>query len=225
MSTLKQAWFFDFDGVVVDTSLAKADLFVELLPELAPEQASQVREYCLVEGGVPRREKFVYIFREILNQPLAKDQLNALVDRFTDRVLGRVLKAPFLPGVLPVINSPRTNLHRYIISGTPHAEMSAICIHREISQFFDAICGSPRGKADWIEHWLTEHDLPREHAVMIGDSKTDWQAAKDTGIAFLGVDFHGLEILPDNEVIVPDLNDLETFIAKAQTVNQPEFVS
>ena len=60
---------------------------------------------------------------------------------------------------------------------------------------------------------------------MIGDSKTDWQAAKDTGIAFLGVDFHGLEILPDNEVIVPDLNDLETFIAKAQTVNQPEFVS
>ena len=49
---------------------------------------------------------------------------------------------------------------------------------------------------------------------MIGDSLTDWQAAQDTGIAFLGIDAHDLEILPDSETVFPDLRQLKSKIAR-----------
>jgi phosphoglycolate phosphatase len=209
-----QAWFLDFDGVLLDTAIIKAQLFVDLLPGLTPTQAEATMEFCLAEGGMPRREKFIHIHRHLLNAPLAAAQLETLVKKYTERVLSRVLKAPFLPGAMEAITSPNEGTLRFVISGTPHDEINAICKHLKIRRHFERIVGSPTSKPDWIERILNHYKLDPRQAVMIGDSLTDWQAAQDTGIAFLGIDVHDLEILPASETIFPDLRQLKSKIAR-----------
>ena len=209
----KQAWFFDFDGVLLDTALIKAQLFVDLLPGLTSTQGEATLDFCLAEGGMPRREKFAHIHRHILNTPLAAAQLESLVKKYTECVLSQVLKAPFLPGAMEVITSPNGGTLRFVVSGTPQGEINAICNHLKISRYFERIVGSPTSKPDWIGKILNHYGLDSRHAVMIGDSLTDWQAARDKGIAFLGIDAHDLEILPASETVFPDLHNLKSKIA------------
>ena len=215
MSKFQQARFFDFDGVLADTSLAKAELFISLLHNLSAEETEAVQLYCLEEGGIPRTEKFVHIFREILKRPLPESNLNDLVAQFTELVVDSVLAAPHVPGAYEAISQSPNSQIQFVISGTPHQEMISICDARKISRFFSAVCGSPRTKTDWIEKIISEHNLVREQAVMIGDSMTDLKAARETEIAFLGVDQHGLNILPSSEIIVSDLSNLDASIEKA----------
>ena len=209
-----QAWFFDFDGVLLDTAIIKAQLFVELLPGLTPTQTEATVDFCLTEGGMPRREKFIHIHRHILNTPLTAAGLEALVKKYTERVLSRVLKASFLPGAMEAITSPNEGALRFVISGTPHDEINAICNHLKISRHFERIVGSPTSKQDWIGKILNNYGLGSRQAVMIGDSLTDWQASQDTGIAFLGIDAHDLEILPDSETVFQDLHQLKSKIVR-----------
>ena len=209
-----QAWFFDFDGVLLDTAIIKAQLFVDLLPGLTPTQAEATMDFCLAEGGMPRHEKFIHIHRHLLNTPLTAARLEALVEKYTERVLSRVLKAPFLSGAMEAITSPNEGTLRFVISGTPHDEINAICKHLKIRRHFERVVGSPTSKPDWIGKILDHYGLNPRQAVMIGDSLTDWQAAQDTGIAFLGIDAHDLEILPASETIFPDLRQLKSKIAR-----------
>ena len=208
------AWFFDFDGVLLDTAIIKAQLFVDLLPGLTPTQAEATMDFCLAEGGMPRREKFIHIHRHLLNTPLTATRLEALVEKYTERVLSRVLKAPFLPGAMEAITSPNEGTLRFVISGTPHDEINAICKHLKIRRHFERVVGSPNSKPNWIGKILNHHGLDSRQAVMIGDSLPDWQAAQDTGIAFLGIDAHDLEILPASETVFPDLRQLKSKIAR-----------
>ena len=171
-------------------------------------------DFCLTEGGMPRREKFIHIHRHILNTPLTAAWLEALVKKYTERVLSRVLKASFLPGAMEAITSPNEGTLRFVISGTPHDEINVICNRLKIRRHFERVVGSPNSKRNWIGEILNHYGLDSRQAVMIGDSLTDWQAAQDTGIAFLGIDAHDLEILPDSETVFPDLRQLKSKIAR-----------
>ena len=44
--------------------------------------------------------------RHLLNTPLTAARLEALVEKYTERVLSRLLKPPYLPGALAAITSP-----------------------------------------------------------------------------------------------------------------------
>ena len=77
----QQAWFFDFDGVLAVTAIIKAELFIELLSDLTPKETQSILDYCIREGGVPRREKFIHIYKELLNRPLEDASLKNLCNK------------------------------------------------------------------------------------------------------------------------------------------------
>ena len=204
----QQAWFFDFDGVLADTAIIKAELFIELLSDLTPKETQSILDYCIREGGVPRREKFIHIYRELLNRPLDEDSLENLCVEFTKKVVGRVLNSPLAPGVLDTLENLPKSVKAFVISGTPHSEINFICDEMGIAQYFESVCGSPQCKPDWILNLLSQYSIAAEDAWMIGDSMTDLNAASLTGVGFIGVDIHQLGHLPQTQVILPNLSPL-----------------
>ena len=208
-NSIQQAWFFDFDGVLTDTALIKAELFVELLDDLSPEETQAVLSYCLREGGVPRRGKFIHIHQQLLNRALTAECLENLCSEYTKKVVDRVLHAPLVPGALNTLEHLPETVKAFVISGTPHSEINSLCRDMGITQHFESICGSPRSKPEWILDLLNQHSISSENAWMIGDSITDLNAARLTGLGFVGVDIHQLGYLPEAEIVLPDLSPLQ----------------
>jgi len=205
----QQAWFFDFDGVLADTALIKAELFVELLRDLTPKETQSILVYCLREGGVPRREKFIHIHKELLKRTLNDKSLENLCNEYTKNVVDRVLHAPLAPGALKTLEHLPKTVKAFVISGTPHIEINSLCREMGITQYFESICGSPRSKPEWILDLMSQHTISAKNARMIGDSITDLNAARLTGLEFVGVDIHQLGYLPDDEIVLPDLYPLQ----------------
>ena len=210
----QQAWFFDFDGVLADTAIIKAELFIELLNDLTPKQTQSILDYCIREGGVPRREKFIHIHRELLDRPLDQKTLANLCDEFTKKVVGRVLKAPLVHGAQDTLENLPKSVKAFVISGTPHSEINFICEKMEITRFFESVCGSPRSKSDWILNLLSQYSIAQQDAWMIGDSMTDLNAARLTSVGFIGVDVHQLGYLPQAHLALPNLSPLMECLTK-----------
>ena len=208
-NSTQQAWFFDFDGVLADTALIKAEIFVELLNDLTPKETQSILSYCLREGGVPRREKFIYIHKELLKRTLNDNSLEDLCNEYTKKVVDRVLDTPLTPGTLNTLEDLPESVKAFVVSGTPHSEINFLCDEMGIAQYFKSVCGSPRPKSDWILDLLNQHSIATENAWMIGDSMTDLNAARSTGLGFVGVDIHQLGYLPETQVILPNLSPLK----------------
>tara|TARA_B100001123_G_scaffold295559_1_gene329551 strand:- start:1473 stop:2150 length:678 start_codon:yes stop_codon:yes gene_type:complete len=204
----QQAWFFDFDGVLADTAIIKAELFIELLNDLTPKETQSILDYCIREGGVPRREKFIHIYKELLNRPFNDASIENLCNEFTKKIVGHVLDSPLVPGALDTLENLPKSVKAFVISGTPHSEINFICDEMDITQYFESVCGSPQSKSDWILNLLSQYSIPRKDAWMIGDSMTDLNAARLTSVGFVGVDVHQLGYLPQTQMILPNLSPL-----------------
>tara|TARA_Y100000310_G_scaffold313299_1_gene361502 strand:- start:863 stop:1495 length:633 start_codon:yes stop_codon:yes gene_type:complete len=183
-----QAVFFDFDGVIVDSVPTKGEAFAELFREFGPEIEKKVVEYHFANGGISREEKFKYFFKEFLRKPLTQNHLTQLCQQFSDLVLEKVITAPFLPGVLDALEQlKKDNTSSFVVSGTPQDEIRYIVEQRDLSKYFQGVYGSPRKKGEIIKELLDENNLSQRKCLFIGDSLSDYEGAKETGVFFLGI--------------------------------------
>ena len=54
-----------------------------------------------------------------------------------------------------------------------------------MDSFFHAVFGSPKVKGLLLNELMGSYGLKNNEVVFVGDSVTDWQAAKSTGIQFI----------------------------------------
>jgi beta-phosphoglucomutase-like phosphatase (HAD superfamily) len=80
-------FFFDFDGVILDSVNVKSEAFATLFREFGADIEEKVVAYHLRYGGVSRVEKFRYYYRELLMQPLDDAELKRLCARFSELVV------------------------------------------------------------------------------------------------------------------------------------------
>ena len=73
-----------------------------------------------------------------------------------------------------------------VASATPTEELRAIIAERGITDWFDAVEGSPALKGDIISSFLDERGVAQERAVMVGDQFSDLDAAETAGVPFVG---------------------------------------
>ena len=183
-----RAVFFDFDGVIVDSVPTKGEAFAESFREFGSEIKQKVVEYHYDNGGVSREEKFKYFFKEFLCKPLTQSHLTQLCQQFSDLVLEKVITAPYLPGVLDALEQlKKDNTSSFIVSGTPQDEIRYIVEQRDLSKYFQGVYGSPRKKGEIIKELLNENNLSPRKCLFIGDSLSDYEGAKETGVFFLGI--------------------------------------
>jgi phosphoglycolate phosphatase-like HAD superfamily hydrolase len=182
-----KAIIFDFDGVILESGNIKTEAFLELFSAY-PQHREAILNYHLANLGLSRFDKFDWIYRELLGQPLGEIECAKLGDSFSAIVLDKVLNCSFVPGALETLQALRGQLPMFVASGTPQAELDLIVERRGLAQYFDRVWGSPSKKAQIIEQVLGEYHLPREQVLFIGDGSSDYEAASKAGILFVARD-------------------------------------
>ena len=182
-----RAIIFDFDGVIVDSVGIKEKAFQEIYKPFGKEVVEKVIQHHYENGGVSRFEKIKFYHKYFLEMELNNQELKDITDQFSMLVLDKVVASPYIPGSDDFINNYYNKYLFFISSATPELEINKICIRRGINKKFKGIYGSPKTKSMHVESILHNWNLNRDEVLFIGDSLSDYEAAKKFGLHFLPV--------------------------------------
>ena len=183
-----QAVFLDFDGVIIDSVDIKTEAFAEMFRQYGPDIEAKVVEYHLAHGGVSRFEKFKYYYERLLHKSIDEDQLQQLGNQFSELVLIKVLEAPFVDGAFETLMKLKAlNIPTYLVTGTPQEEIQYILKKRGLEDFFSGVYGAPRKKVHIVNSVINQSHYSPDACLYIGDALTDFSAAQQNGLYFLGI--------------------------------------
>jgi len=183
-----KAFFFDFDGVIADTVNIKTQAFGELFREHGRDISAKVMEHHRNNGGVSRYEKFRHYYKYLLKKPINAALINKLDKGYSRLVFSQVVKAAAIKGAEKFISGlKRQGKDSFVISATPQQEIRKIVRARRLAHFFRDTVGSPRNKTENLRRLLKKYRIDPKEAVYFGDAKSDYEAAKDAGVDFVGV--------------------------------------
>lgn len=181
----KLSIFYDFDGVIKDSTSVKTEAFYKLYKPYGEEIAEKVKQHHIENGGVSRFEKFKIYHQSFLGQTINEKQITDLANQFSDLVKQAVINSPYVPGALDAIKSLSQKVNQYIITGTPQKEMEEVLNALELSPYFVEVCGSPTNKIEWSDYLINKYHLDPNHIFFIGDALTDYEAAKHHQLHFI----------------------------------------
>lgn len=186
-STL-QAVFFDFDGVIVDTTAIKVQAFATLFAAYGTAVQEAVIRYHLQNGGMPRHEKLRHCFASFAKHSLSEEALAHAGATFSGLVMAEVVAAPLIAGALHTLQQlQEAGIPAFVLSGTPVDEMQMIVLQKGLAAYFKEVHGSPQTKPILVDDILLRYGLSPQHCLFIGDALADYQAALKTGLRFLGI--------------------------------------
>lgn len=177
---------FDCDGVILESVDAKTDAFAQVAEVYGEEARDRLTLFHRMHGGVSRREKFDWLFREVLGREITPDEMEQLCARFVTYALDNVLNAPLVPGILDVLDRWKGRVPMYVCSGTPQDELVTILERRNLAHYFTGISGTPPAKAELLKAIVRKAGVDPADAVMVGDASTDRLAAEAAETRFYG---------------------------------------
>lgn len=182
------AIFFDFDGVILDSVDIKTRAFAEIFKQYGPDIESKVIEYHEKNGGVSRYDKFEYYYKYLLERDISQKEIDLLSKQFESLVLEKVIAAPFIRGALETLNELKNKaVNSFVVSGTPDKEIKHIINCRDLTKYFIEVHGSPRTKGEILNEIFCRYNYTSDKCLFIGDAMSDYSAAKDAEIKFLGI--------------------------------------
>ena len=209
-------WFFDFDGVVVDSVGVKTEAFRILFEPYGSEILAQVLEHHRLNGGISRIDKIQYSHTHFVGTPLTESELANWGRKYSALVVDRVIEAPWIRGAREFLLERQGRCRIFLISGTPEDELKQVVEARGITRYFDEILGSPIRKPAHIRALLSAYRLQPHSCVYVGDALTDYYAARETGLHFLGI--QGDVQLPEDARVLPDCGGLQRAAAEIFSV-------
>lgn len=203
------AVFFDFDGVICDSVDVKTEAFDRLYADFDDDVRRMVREYHLHHGGVSRYEKIRHFERTIHGQAADDATVDRKAEEFAALVVDAVVDSPYIAGAREALERLKGVCPLFVVSGTPQEELRRIVERRGLTEYFDGVYGSPTTKSDIVAGLLVERGLAAQSTVMVGDAITDFDAARDNGVPFVGVVGRGHDSpFPPDTSVVGDLTEL-----------------
>lgn len=207
------AIFFDFDGVIVESVDVKGWAFGKLFEEF-PQYVRQIVAFHHANGGMSRYDKFRFIFKDILRQPLSKEKFDELCRQFSTLVYQRVLECDFVPGALEFLKKYRAAFPMFVVSGTPHKEINGIVSDRGLTCYFKGVFGSPTSKVDWVRQIVREDGVNPRQSLFVGDALSDYEAALENNIEFVARVTENVDVFKGKKVgsYIDDLFQLEKLL-------------
>lgn len=155
-----------------------------MFPEAPKNILEKIKSHHLVYGGISRLEK-IPIYLDWVGIKPTNQVVSEYLDQFANLVVQKVISSPWVPGVEQVLGLKQNQQKFVIVTGTPQTEIEEILMQLKINSIFDRIFGAPTQKSKAIKWALQNYNIKMEDSLLIGDSKTDWFAAEETGIQFL----------------------------------------
>lgn len=205
------AIFFDFDGVLVDSTKTKTNAYRDLFGQSHPAIVSDIMEHHRQHGGISRVEKIKYAFRHLIDAPYSEKQVAEYAQRYSELVFERVIRANWVPGAESFVHKYYQTIPLFIISGTPEDELLEVVQRRSMTPYFKEILGSPIQKPEHIRSLLKRYNLEADNCFFIGDALTDYYAAKETRVPFIGI--YSEITFPEGTTVLSDCTNLaETMV-------------
>ena len=178
-----KTWFFDCDGVLLDSNQLKSGSFYEVALPYGKENAQALVEYNKRLGGVTRFEKFRYFFETILEKKTFEKELEDALSNFSALVCEKLISCPETSGVRAFLDSLPRDTKKYVVSGGAQAEIQYVFQRRSLDAYFDGIYGSPDSKEVIMNNRVKSPDMEYS-AVFIGDSRYDYEISSKFNIDF-----------------------------------------
>lgn len=208
-----QAIIFDFDGVIVDSVAVKSQAFAELYRPYGEEIMEKVVAYHLAYGGLSRYKKIRYFHQTYLGREVGDTELAQLGAEFSRLVLDEVLQASYIEGAREFLEKFHNLMDFYVCTGTPENEILEIVDRRDLKRFFKQVYGSPTLKPAIIRRILDENNYKPENVLFVGDATTDFAAAEETGLPFVGIKSPAITF-PDGTLVLENLHQLRKVVER-----------
>lgn len=176
--------FWDFDGVIKESLTVKARAFEQLFLPYGRAVADRVRLHHAAHGGVSRYHKLP-LYLGWAGEPATADQVRDFCERFSTLVRQAVIDAAWVPGVREYLVAHHARQYFVLITATPQDEIQQIVHASGIGHCFREVHGAPTAKAVAIRQVLFRGSNRPPHALVIGDSETDLEAATANHVPFV----------------------------------------
>lgn len=181
-----RAVILDFDGVLAESNGEKDAAFEEFF-SLYPEHSEAMREYHQAHYTSSRVQKFAYYAEKLMGRPGDLALLDRMGQEFSQRVVDRVINCPEVPGASSFLAEFSRIVPLYISSVTPQEELKHIIRARRIDAYIKEAFGNPpHTKVVAAEMILKREGLDPQEVIFVGDSTSDYDAAQQVGLPFLG---------------------------------------
>lgn len=177
---------FDCDGVILESVDAKTMAFARICDEIDSRHTDDFVAYTTLHGGVSRFEKFSWLIRRIHDRDITEAESAAMGEKFIRYCHESVRNSPLVPGFEETAKQWQDRVPLYVASGAPHYELGDILRRRGLDKYFAGIYGTPPAKAALLLNAVRDAGAAPTETVMIGDSKTDLDAALIVGTRFYG---------------------------------------
>jgi len=195
----------------VESAEIKTEAFGQIF-SIFPDKVHEIVEYHKRNMGISRYVKFRYFYENILGKELFHGEEMELGEKFSQMVLEKILKAPFVGGALDFLDKYHKKIPLFIASGTPNGELQHIIMERGISRYFKEIHGTPRKKKEIVLDILLRYSLSAPEVVFVGDAESDLKASRETGVRFIARISPGNDDLLDCSQKIKDLYALGKMI-------------
>jgi len=176
--------FWDFDGVIKDSVEVKSDAFELLFLPFGEKVAKKVRQHHEENCGMSRFEK-IPIYLAWAGQESTNRIEDQYANKFSQLVKQKIIGSAWVDGIKEYLQENYHKQQFFLITATPQLEIEYILDQLKIKSYFQKIIGSPTNKGEAIEGLLKEYDINPVHAIMVGDSTSDHEAAESNHVAFV----------------------------------------
>lgn len=185
-----QCVFWDFDGVIKDSVAVKTEAYRLVMAPYGTKLQERVVAHHQAQGGMSRFEK-IPLYLEWAGVEANGRLIQDYCDRFASLVIDEVVGSRWAGGVYDFLMANRRKQQFVLVTATPDDEIRVILDRLKIADCFVCISGAPTTKADAMWVFLQKQKIPVGHAIMIGDTQNDLNAAKEVGCIFLQCDLTG----------------------------------
>jgi len=176
--------FFDFDGTIKESESIKSDAFYELFLDFGDDIAIRVVSHHENNTGVSRFIKLP-IYIKWAGLVATENLIKSYSDKFANIVFEKIISSKWVKKVKSYIDNFHNDQIFCVISATPDKELKKIIKELGVFDYFNEILGYPHSKEKAIKDCLCKYNILTNNAVMIGDSFSDYKAAKENNIDFI----------------------------------------
>lgn len=166
-------YFFDCDGVILDSNNIKSDAFFKVASLFSPSQAHNFLIFHKTNGGISRFEKFKYFFSVMLEMKTFNHELEKSLSLFKTYTTEGLEKCNIVEGVDKFLESLPKTSQRFVVSGGLEEEVFHALKIKNLHSHFNGIYGSPKNKYEIMLNTRSQ----AQRAVFFGDSKLDYEVA------------------------------------------------